>query len=171
VTFIIDASMHPPEGSWTGGCRNRCEAIWPSMPWSRRCTGVPTPSSWCTTATGGVQSLSIRYTDRFREAEIESSVGSVKHLYDKALAGTITGLYKTEVIRWLGTWRNVEDVEFETLDWVDWPNNRRLLEPIGYVPPAEFDELYYIKGRRPWPSWPGLCGKPSGEAGAVKIVL
>ncbi len=93
----------------------------------------------------GVQYLSIRYTDRLREAGIEPSVGSVGDSYDNALAETIIGLYKTEVIRWLGPWRNVEDVELETLVWVDWFNNERLLEPIGYVPPAEFEELHYRK--------------------------
>ena len=91
----------------------------------------------------GVQYLSIRYTDRLREAGIEPSVGSVGDSYDNALAETIIGLYKTEVIRWLGPWRNVEDVELETLVWVDWFNNERLLEPIGYVPPTEFEELHY----------------------------
>jgi len=91
----------------------------------------------------GVQYLSIRYTDRLREAGIEPSVGSVSDLYDNALAETIIGLYKTEVISRLGPWRNVDHVEFETLCWVDWFNNKQLLEPIGYVPPAEFEELYY----------------------------
>ena len=91
----------------------------------------------------GVQYLSIRYTDRLREAGIEPSVGSASDSYDNALAETIIGLYKTEVIRWLGPWRNVEDVELETLNWVDWFNNERLLEPIGYVPPTEFEELHY----------------------------
>ena len=93
----------------------------------------------------GVQYLSIRYTDCLREAGIEPSVGRACDSCDNALAETIIGLYKTEVIRWLGPWRNVEDVEFETLVWVDWFNNERLLEPIGYVPPAEFEELHYRK--------------------------
>jgi len=91
----------------------------------------------------GVQYVSIRYTERLAEAGIEPSVGSVGDSYDNALAETIIGLYKTEVIRRSGPWRNVEQVEFETLNWVDWFNNRRLLEPIGNIPPAEFEELYY----------------------------
>ena len=91
----------------------------------------------------GVQYLSIPYTDRLREAGIEPSVGGASDSYDNALAETIIGLYKTEVIRWLGPWRNVEDVELETLNWVDWFNNERLLEPIGYVPPTELEELHY----------------------------
>ncbi len=97
----------------------------------------------------GVQYLSIRYTERLVEAGIEPSVGSVGDSYDNALAETIIGLYKTEVIHQLGPWRNVDHVEFETLDWVDWFNNRRLLEPIGYIPPAEFEELYYQSQQAP----------------------
>jgi transposase InsO family protein len=77
----------------------------------------------------GVQYLSIRYTERLAEAGIKPSVGSVGDSYDNALAETIIGLYKTEVIHQLGPWRNVDHVEIETLNWVDWFNNRRLLEP------------------------------------------
>jgi transposase InsO family protein len=90
----------------------------------------------------GVQYLSIRYTQRLAEAGIESSVGSVGDSYDNALAETINGLYKAELIRPNGPWRNLEEVEFATLEWVDWFNNRRLLEPIGNIPPAEFEALY-----------------------------
>jgi putative transposase len=97
----------------------------------------------------GVQYLAIRYTERLAEAGIEPSVGSVGDSYDNALAETIIGLYKTEVIHQLGPWRNVDHVEFETLDWVDWFNNRRLLEPIGNVPPAEFEELHYQNQEAP----------------------
>jgi putative transposase len=88
------------------------------------------------------QYLAIRYTERLAEAGIERSVGSVGDSYDNALAETINGLYKTEVIRRNGPWRNLEDVEFATLEWVDWFNHRRLLEPIGNVPPAEFEAMY-----------------------------
>ncbi len=97
----------------------------------------------------GVQYLSIRYTERLVEAGIEPSVGSVGDSYDNALAEMLIGLYKTEVIHQLGPWRNVDHVEFETLDWVDWFNSRRLLEPIGYIPPAEFEELYYQSQQAP----------------------
>ncbi|MEN8184625.1 MAG: IS3 family transposase [Myxococcota bacterium] len=90
----------------------------------------------------GVQYLSIRYTERLAEVGIEPSVGSVGDSYDNALAETINGLYKTEVIHPNGPWRNVDEVEFATLEWVDWFNNRRLLEPIGHVPPAEFEAMY-----------------------------
>jgi transposase InsO family protein len=92
----------------------------------------------------GGQYLSIRYTERLAEAGIEPSVGSVGDSYDNALAESVIGLYKTEVIRKRGPWRNLEAVEFDTLDWVDWFNNRRLLEPIGDIPPAEYEEMYYM---------------------------
>jgi transposase InsO family protein len=91
----------------------------------------------------GVQYLSIRYTERLAAAGIERSVGSVGDSYDNALAETIIGLFKTEVIRRRGPWRNIDAVEFATLAWVDWFNHRRLLAPIGYVPPAEFEDAYY----------------------------
>ena len=91
----------------------------------------------------GVQYLSIRYAERLHDAGIEPSVGSVGDSYDNALAETINGLYKTEVIRRQGPWRNIEDVEFATLTWVDWFNNRRLFEPIGNVPPREKEIEYY----------------------------
>jgi transposase InsO family protein len=91
----------------------------------------------------GSQYLSIRYTERLAEAGIEPSVGSVGDSYDNALAESVIGLYKTEVIRRRGPWRHLEAVEFATLEWVDWFNNRRLLEPIGNIPPVEFEETYY----------------------------
>ncbi len=89
------------------------------------------------------QYLSIRYTDRLAQAGVEPSVGSIGDSYDNALAETIFGLFKTEVIRKNGPWRNIEEVEFATLEWVDWFNNKRLLEPIGDIPPAEFEAMYY----------------------------
>jgi len=91
----------------------------------------------------GVQYLSIRYTERLADAGIEPSVGTVGDSYDNALAETIIGLFKTEVIRRRGPWRNLEAVEFATLEWVDWFNHRRLLESIGDIPPAEKEEAYY----------------------------
>jgi len=91
----------------------------------------------------GCQYLSIRYTERLDEAGIAPSVGSVGDSYDNALAETVIGLDKTELIRRRGPWRSVEPVEFATLEWVDWFNNRRLLEPIGDIPPVEFEQLYY----------------------------
>lgn len=90
----------------------------------------------------GSQYLSIRYTERLAEAGIEPSVGSVGDSYDNALAETINGLFKAEVIHRRGPWRSFEAVEFATLEWVDWFNNRRLLEPIGNVPPAEAEAAF-----------------------------
>jgi transposase InsO family protein len=89
------------------------------------------------------QYLSMRYTNRLVDAGIAPSVGSVGDAYDNALAESVIGLFKTEVIRRQGPWRNLEMVEFATLAWVDWFNTRRLLEPIGYVPPAEYEARYY----------------------------
>ena len=97
----------------------------------------------------GVQYVSIKYTERLAEAGIEPSVGSVGDSYDNALAETINGLYKTEVIHRRGPWRSFEAVEFATLEWVDWFNNRRLLEPIGNIPPAEAEERYYAMLEEP----------------------
>jgi putative transposase len=91
----------------------------------------------------GSQYLSIRYSERLTQEGIQASVVSTGDSYDNALAETIIGLYKTEVIRRRGPWRNIEAVEFATLEWVDWFNNRRLLEPIGNVPPVEFERAYY----------------------------
>ena len=91
----------------------------------------------------GVQYLSIRYSDRLSEAGIAPSVGSRGDAFDNALAESVIGLFKMEVIRRQGPWRHLEAVEFATLTWIDWFNHRRLLEPIGYVPPAEFEARYY----------------------------
>jgi transposase InsO family protein len=96
----------------------------------------------------GTQYLSMRYTDRLSEAGIEPSVGSRGDSYDNALAESIIGLFKAEVIHRKGPWRHLEAVEFATLTWVDWFNTRRLLEPIGYVPPAEYEAHYYAQASR-----------------------
>ena len=93
----------------------------------------------------GSQYLSIRYTERLGAAGIAPSVGSVGDSYDNALAETVIGLFKTEVIRRLGPWRTLEAVEIATLQWVDWFNHRRLLEPIGNIPPAEAEASYYAE--------------------------
>ncbi len=87
--------------------------------------------------------LSIRYTERLGEAGLEPSVGSVGDSYDNALAETIIGLFKTEVIHRLGPWKSTDAVEWETLKWVDWFNNRRLLGPVGNIPPAEAERNFY----------------------------
>ena len=89
------------------------------------------------------QYLSFRYTERLDDAGIVPSVGSRGDSYDNALAESVIGLYKTEVIKRRGPWHHAEAVEFATLDWVDWFNHRRLLEPIGHVPPMEWEQQYY----------------------------
>ena len=97
----------------------------------------------------GVQYVSIRYTERLAESGVAPSVGSVGDSYDNALAETIFGLFKAEVIWPNGPWRSLEEVEFATLEWVDWFNHRRLLEPIGDIPPAEFEAMYYERQESP----------------------
>lgn len=91
----------------------------------------------------GVQYLAIRYTDRLAEAGIEASVGSRGDSYDNALAESVIGLFKTELIRQQGPWRNLDHVEYATLDWIAWFNTQRLLAPLGYLPPADFEAQHY----------------------------
>lgn len=93
----------------------------------------------------GSQYVAFRYTERLAEAGVERSIGSVGDSYDNALAESVIGLYKTELIRKRGPWRGVDDVEFATLEYVDWFNNRRLLGPIGDIPPVEFEQAYYSR--------------------------
>ena len=91
----------------------------------------------------GSQYVSIRYSERLAEAGIEPSVGSRGDSYDNALAETINGLYKTELVHRRTPWKTKESLELATLDWVSWFNHHRLLESIGYIPPAEAEENYY----------------------------
>ena len=97
----------------------------------------------------GAQYVSIKYTERLAQAGIEPSVGSVGDSYDNALAESVIGLFKAEVIHRLGVWRSFEAVEFATLEWVDWFNHRRLLEPIGNIPPAEAEARYDAMPKEP----------------------
>jgi putative transposase len=106
----------------------------------------------------GSQYLSIRYTERLAEAGAVTSVGSRGDSYDNALAETIIGLYKTELVRRRGPWKGIDEVEYATLEWVDWFNHRRLLEPIGYVPPAEFEAAFLGEED---PSYPVRLKQPS----------
>ena len=106
----------------------------------------------------GSQYLAIRYTERLAEAGAVTSVGSRGDSYDNALAETIIGLYKTELVRRRGPWRGIDDLEYATLEWVDWFNHRRLLEPIGDVPPAEFEAAFH---RQEDPSHPARPKQPS----------
>ena len=97
----------------------------------------------------GSQYLSIRYTERLQAAQVKASVGTTGDSYDNALAETVNGLYKTEVIHYQKPWKRMIDVELATLNWVDWFNHRRLLSSIGYVPPAEFEMAYYRQLEEP----------------------
>ena len=137
-----------PGASWAGGCRTRFALTWDlaldaleQALYAR----VVDPRDALVHHRGS-QYLSIRYTERLAEAGIEQSVGSVGDSYDNALAESIIGLYKAEVIRPRGPWRGLEPVEFATLDWVDWFNHRRILEPIGNRPPAEAEAAYCRHG-------------------------
>jgi transposase InsO family protein len=109
----------------------------------------------------GVQYLSIRYTERLAEAGIEPSVGSKGDSYDNAMAESVIGLFKAEVIHRLGPWKGFDDVEYATLEWVAWFNGSRLLEPLGYVPPIEFEEAFYQ--RETGSSENGFQGSPRIE--------
>lgn len=116
----------------------------------------------------GVQYLAIRYTERLAETGVVNSVGSRGDSFDNALAETINGLYKTELVRNKGPWRGLDDLELATLEWVDWFNHRRLLEPLGHVPPAEFEDLLPSDrlSHRSRDSNPRACMKP----GAVQLI-
>lgn len=140
VAFVIDVFARCIVG-WRVSRSLRTELVLDALEqalWSRKDTdGLIHHSD------RGCQYLSIRYTERLAEAGIEASVGSVGDSYDNALAETINGLYKTEVIWRRGPWKNIDAVEYATLEWVDWFNHRRLLEPIGNVPPVEYEKMYY----------------------------
>jgi transposase InsO family protein len=97
----------------------------------------------------GSQYLSIKYTERLADAGIDGSVGTVGDSYDNAMAESIIGLFKTEVIKRIGPWKSASAVEWETLKWVDWYNNTRLLEPIGYITPNEAEDAFYESLNRP----------------------
>ncbi len=140
VAFVIDVFSRMIVG-WRVSCSLRTDLALDALDqalYSRHRTGELIHHS-----DRGTQYVSVRYTERLAEAGIEPSVGSVGDSYDNALAESVIGLYKAEVIRRIGPWRNAGHVEFETLDWVDWFNSRRLLEPIGYIPPDEFERIHY----------------------------
>ncbi len=121
------------------------------MRWSRRSTIVQCakPERLVHHSDRGVQYLSIRYTERLAEAGIEPSVGSMGDSYDNAMAESVIGFFKTEVIHRRGPWKGFEDVEYATLDWVAWFNGSRLLEPLGYVPPVRFEEAFHDRQTAP----------------------
>ena len=140
VAFIIDAFSRMIIG-WRAATTMSAELTLDALEqaiWARDISGKLIHHS-----DHGSQYLSIRYSERLAESGIEASVCSVGSVYDNTLAETINGLYKTEVIRKRGLWKNLEVVEYATLEWVHWFNNVRLFEPIGSIPPAEFEKAYY----------------------------
>jgi transposase InsO family protein len=142
VAFVIDVFARRIVG-WRASSSARTDFVLDALEqalYARRPVG---PDRLVHHSDRGVQYVSIRYTERLAEAGLEPSVGSVGDSYDNALAETINGLYKAEVIHRRASWRTREEVEWATLKWVDWFNNRRLLEPIGNIPPAEAEANYY----------------------------
>jgi putative transposase len=140
VAFVIDVYAR----CIVGGSARPCAPTSSSMPWGRPCTRQgQREGSLIHHSDRGSQYVCIRYSERLAEAGIEPSVGSRGDGYDNALAETINGLYKTELIHRRAPWKSREAVELATLEWVSWFNHHRLLEPIGYIPPAEAEANYY----------------------------
>ena len=144
VAFVIDAFARRIVG-WRVSRTARAEFVLDALEQALHDRQPLRRSSLIHHSDRGVQYVSIKYTERLAEAGIEPSVGSVGDSYDNALAETVIGLFKAEVIYRRGPWRSFESVEFATLEWVDWYNNRRLLEPIGSIPPAEAEAAYYAQ--------------------------
>lgn len=142
VAFVIDVFARRVVG-WRVSSSMRTDFVLDALEQAIYARGGRTPAGLVHHSDQGTQYLSMRYTDRLADAGIAPSVGSRGDAYDNALAESVIGLFKTEVIQRLGPWRNLDGVEFATLRWVDWFNTRRLLEPIGYVPPAEYEARYY----------------------------
>ena len=142
VAFVIDVFARRIVG-WRTSTSMRAQFVLDALEqaiWQRK---TPDNKSLVHHSDRGSQYLSIKYTERLAEAEIDLSVGTVGDAYDNALAECVIGLFKTEVINQIGPWKSMREVEWETLKWVDWYNNRRLLGPIGYVTPAEAEEAFY----------------------------
>jgi len=142
VAFVIDVFARRIVG-WRVSSSMRTDFVLDALEQAIYARGGSLPAGLVHHSDHGSQYLSMRYTDRLADAGAAPSVGSRGDAYDNALAESVIGLFKTEVIQRLGPWRHLESVEFSTLTWVDWFNTQRLLEPIGYVPPAEFEARYY----------------------------
>jgi putative transposase len=142
VAFVIDVFARRIVG-WRVSASLRTDFVLDALEQAIHARGGTWPGGLVHHSDQGTQYLSMRYTDRLGDAAIAPSVGSRGDAYDNALAESVIGLFKTEVIRRQGPWRHLDAVELATLTWVDWFNTRRLLEPIGYVPPAEFEARYY----------------------------
>jgi transposase InsO family protein len=142
VAFVIDVFARRIVG-WRVSSSMRTDFVLDALEQAIYARGGTLPAGLVHHSDQGTQYLSMRYTDRLADGGIAPSVGSRGDAYDNALAESVIGLFKTEVIQRLGPWRNLDGVEVATLTWVDWFNTRRLLEPIGYVPPAEYEAQYY----------------------------
>ena len=144
VAFVIDVFARRIVG-WKASSSARTDFVLDALEQALHARRPVGPHRLVHHSDKGSQYVSIRYTERLAEAGLEPSVGSVGDSYDNALAETINGLYKAEVIHRRPSWRTREEVEWATLNWVDWFNNRRLLEPIGNIPPAEAEANYYLQ--------------------------
>jgi len=144
VAFVIDAFARRIVG-WRASSSARTDFVLDALEQALYARKPVGPDRLVHHSDRGVQYVSIRYTERLAEAGLEPSVGSVGDSYNNALAETINGLYKAEVIHRRSSWRTREEVELATLNWVDWFNNRRLLEPIGNIPPAEAEANYHCQ--------------------------
>ena len=142
VAFVIDVFARRIVG-WRVSSSMRTDFVLDALEQAIYARGGTMPAGLVHHSDQGTQYLSMRYTDRLADAGIAPSVGSRGDAYDNALAESVIGLFKTEVIQRLGPWRHLDNVEFATLTWVEWFNTQRLLEPIGYVPPAEYEAQYY----------------------------
>ncbi len=144
VAFVIDVFARRIVG-WKASTSMATQFVLDALEqaiWQRK---LPANKSLTHHSDRGSQYLSIKYTERLADADINLSVGTVGDAYDNALAESVIGLFKTETINQMGPWKSMREVEWETLKWVDWYNNRRLLGPIGYIPPAEAEEAFYTK--------------------------
>jgi putative transposase len=142
VAFVIDVFARRIVG-WRASTSMKTQFVLDALDqaiWQRK---TPDNKSLVHHSDRGSQYLSIKYTERLADAEIDLSVGTVGDAYDNALAECVIGLFKTEVINQIGPWKSMREVEWETLKWIDWYNNRRLLGPIRYIPPAEAEEAFY----------------------------
>lgn len=142
VAFVIDVFSRRIVG-WRVSSSMRTDFVLDALAQAIYARGGTLPAGLVHHSDHGSQYLSMRYTDRLADEGIAPSVGSRGDAFDNALAESVIGLFKMEVIQRLGPWRHLDGVEIATLTWVDWFNTRRLLEPIGYMPPAEYEAQYY----------------------------
>ena len=142
VAFVIDVFARRIVG-WRASTSMKTQFVLDALEQAICQRKTPDNNSLVHHSDRGSQYLSIKYTERLAEAEIDLSVRTVGDAYDNALAECVIGLFKTEVINQIGPWKSMREVEWETLKWVDWYNNRRLLGSIGYIPPAEAEEAFY----------------------------